>query len=94
MWILTPEEEAMEYVSLHKSKSERAYKGGKIISIREATEEEIGEHQQLLEKIDEESMKRTGNRKIITFQIEKDWRVLWPKTAKKNPMSYKALGHL
>ncbi len=80
--------------TLHKSKSVRAHKGGEILSIREATEEEIDEHQRLLEKIDEESMKKTGHRKIITFQIEKDWRVLWPKTAKTNPMTYKALGKL
>ncbi len=31
MWILTPEEKSMKYVSFHKEKSSRAYKGGKIV---------------------------------------------------------------
>ena len=34
MWLLTEDEESMKYLSLHKSKSDRAYKGGEILSIR------------------------------------------------------------
>ena len=38
MWILTEQEASMKYVSLHKSKADRAGKGGEIVKIRLATE--------------------------------------------------------
>ncbi len=91
MWLLTEDEEKMKYISLHKSKSDRAYKGGEILSIREATDEEVVEHHQQIEK---ENPEKAKNRKIITFQIDRDWYALWPKDARKNPMAYKGVGHI
>jgi hypothetical protein len=41
MWPLDSEELCAEYVALHKQKSQRSWKGGRIIGFREATEEEV-----------------------------------------------------
>lgn len=41
MWPLDSEEQAAEYVALHKQKSQRSWKGGKIVAIREATDDEV-----------------------------------------------------
>ncbi len=91
MWLLDEEEASMKYLSLHKSKSDRAYKGGEILSIRDATDEEVDEYQDLIEK---EKVPRPKNRKIITFQIEKNWHALWPQNVKRKPMAYKGLGFI
>lgn len=91
MWLLDEEEESMQYLSLHKSKSDRAYKGGKILSIREATDEEVDEYQDLVEK---DRVPRPKNRKIITFQIEKNWHALWPRKVNRKPMAYKGMGFI
>ena len=41
MWPLDSEEQTAEYVALHKQKSQRSWKGGRIVGFREATEEEV-----------------------------------------------------
>lgn len=43
MWPLDAEEQSAEYVALHKQKSQRSWKGGRIVGIREATENELDE---------------------------------------------------
>jgi hypothetical protein len=92
MWLLDGYELSMRYVSLHKSKAERASKGGEIIQIRDATQIEIEEHQQLLRNNGLEEMQVLEGRKIIVFQLDQNWKTLWPKEAKRNPMAYKGLG--
>jgi hypothetical protein len=41
LWVLDGDEQAAEYVALHKQKSQRSWKGGRIIGMREATEDEL-----------------------------------------------------
>ncbi|MGI9290107.1 MAG: hypothetical protein ACR2QG_02390 [Gammaproteobacteria bacterium] len=41
MWPLDNEEKSAEYVALHKQKSQRSWKGGRIVGFREATEAEV-----------------------------------------------------
>ena len=41
LWSLDPDERAAEYVALHKQKSQRSWKGGRIVGLREATEDEL-----------------------------------------------------
>ena len=41
MWSLDSDEQSAEYVALHKQKSQRSWKGGRIVGLREATEDEI-----------------------------------------------------
>ena len=95
MWALSDEEETMKYLSLHRSKSDRAFKGGEILGVREATDEEIIEHHKALNKSDPESApEKTKSRKIITFQIDRGWHALWPEEARKNPMAHKGIGHV
>jgi hypothetical protein len=43
MWLLDSDEQATDYVALHKQKSQRSWKGGRILSMREATEQETAE---------------------------------------------------
>ena len=43
MWLLDSDEQDADYVALHKQKSQRSWKGGRILGVREATEEEISE---------------------------------------------------
>ena len=46
LWPLDSEEQAADYVALHKQKSQRSWKGGRIVGIREATEEELSAYKQ------------------------------------------------
>ena len=92
MWLLNEQEESMKFVSLHKSKGKRSYKGGKIIEIRSASENEIKEHQTLMVKNEKSQMKITENRKVVVFRFEPDWNTIWPEYARTNPMAYKGLG--
>ncbi|MEM7259010.1 MAG: hypothetical protein AAF404_16660 [Pseudomonadota bacterium] len=94
MWSLTEDEKEMKYLSLHRSKSDRAYKGGEILDIRQASEEEIREHYQSIKKSIPESTAASRQRMIITFQIDRDWDVLWPEEARANPMAHKGTGHI
>jgi hypothetical protein len=41
MWALDNDERTADYVALHKQKSQRSWKGGRILGVREATEEEL-----------------------------------------------------
>jgi len=41
LWLLDTDELAADYVALHKQKSQRSWKGGRILGVREATEAEI-----------------------------------------------------
>jgi hypothetical protein len=41
LWLLDSDELAADYVALHKQKSQRSWKGGRILGVREATEEEV-----------------------------------------------------
>jgi len=41
LWTLDRDEQAAEYVALHKQKSQRSWKGGRIIGMREATQDEL-----------------------------------------------------
>ena len=94
MWLLDDHETSMKYISLHKSKANRATKGGEIINIRCATATEIAAHQSLLVKNGIGLMKHEDNRKIIEFKLDPKWKALWPLHAKTNPMAYKGLGYL
>ncbi len=41
LWSLDAEERDAEYVALHKQKSQRSWKGGRIVGMREATAAEL-----------------------------------------------------
>lgn len=94
MWILTEQEASMKYVSLHKSKSDRAGKGGEIVNIRLATEDEIEAHQALLKKAGSVPMKTVVGRKIVEFKPFRRWNPIWPNDARTSPMAYKGLGYI
>ena len=94
MWILTDQDASMKYVSLHKSKANRASKGGEIVNIRLATEDEIQAHQALLAKEGNAPMKSVVDRKIIEFQLNPRWNPHWPNDAKTSPMAHKGLGYI
>ena len=94
MWLLDENDREMEYVSLHRSKSERAYRGGKILEIRDATDLEIEFHQNMMRENGRDDMSIVGGRKIVIFQMERGWNVLWPKSAVKSQMDYKGAGYI
>ena len=95
MWMLDSADTSMEYVSFHKTKSARAYKGGKVIEYRDATNEEFQTHQELLKKRGEASMAESKEpRKIIVFEPVRSWNKLWPASAKSKPMAFKGLVHV
>jgi len=41
LWTLDSDEQSAEYVALHKQKTQRSWKGGRILGLREATDEEL-----------------------------------------------------
>ena len=41
LWTLDGEEQTADYVALHKQKSQRSWKGGRLIGVREATADEL-----------------------------------------------------
>ena len=92
MWLLDEQEENMKFVSLHHSKAKRAYKGGRIIEIRLASDIEIEEHQALMVKHNRDPMQNPDKRKIVVFHFDPEWNALWPEYAKTNPMTYKGTG--
>jgi len=94
MWLIKPDEESLKYISLHKSKTIRAWKGGEITEIRAATSTEVEQHQALMRKNGLDEMKKTTARKVVVFRLESDWKALWPAHARKNPMAYKGTGHV
>ena len=84
----------MEYVSLHKTKADRASNGGEIVDVRLATEDEVQAHQALLAKKGNPPMKSVEGRKSGRCKRYSKWNPHWPADAKKNPMAYKALGYI
>ena len=82
----------MSYVSLHKSKSGRAIKGGKIIGFRNATEEEIAEHQDLLNKVDPIVKTKSLKNKVVfskdsAFVLNHFQPVCWSPVGDASPSS-------
>ena len=92
MWNLNSNDETMAYVSLHKSKTDRAYKGGLIVAFRDATPNDIAQHQKFLKSIGQEQMQATDARRIIVFQLGPMWNKGWLKEAITHQMAYKANG--
>ena len=84
----------MSFISLHKTKSDRAHKGGVIVGFRDANDDEVEKHQELLRKLDKPEMKETSSRRIVIFRPDVSWDKLWPSDAKSNPMTYKAIGYV
>ncbi len=41
LWTLDGDEQAADFVALHKQKSQRSWKGGKLLGVREATADEL-----------------------------------------------------
>ncbi len=86
MWPLDNEEQSADYVALHKQKSQRSWKGGRIIGIREATEEEL--QSQAAEK----SSKK--GRMIVQFEPIREYNgrpgIRWGGS-RKGSMAYKSL---
>mgnify|MGYP003382035343 CR=1 FL=1 len=94
MWVLEPKDSEMKYVSFHKTKSNRASMGGKIIEFRKPTEEEYELHQEEMRKRDEGQMKSRDERRIICWQRIPGWNKTWPVEAKSNPLDYRAYGYV
>jgi hypothetical protein len=92
MWNLSVEDRRMAFLSLHKSKSDRANRGGSIVGTREASDQEVAEHQEFLRNAGKSLMQDTDGRLIIVFRPIPGWNILWPSHGKTNPMAYKALG--
>lgn len=89
MWPLDPEEQSAEYVALHKQKSQRSWKGGRIVGFREATEEEIS-------AAENDSSVRKG-RVIVQFEPIREYNgrpgLRWGGS-RKGTMAYKSLEEL
>lgn len=94
MWILDPPDFGMMYISFHRAKSERAYKGGEILDIRNATPEEFEVHQKEVKERGKDLMDPDKPRKIIVFKPIPSWNKLWSQTANSHQMAYKALGYV
>ena len=92
MWTLDPSDSSMKYVSFHKKKSERAYKGGEVIGRRYPSHAEFEEHQELMRTLDEGQMDSPVGREILVFRLIPTWKELWPQSANSNQMAYKARG--
>ena len=86
MWPLDGEEQSADYVALHKQKSQRSWKGGRIVGFREATEEEIEKH------AGDTSTKK--GRVIVQFEPIRHYNgrpgIRWGGT-RKGTMAYKSL---
>jgi hypothetical protein len=41
LWSLDGDEQSADYVALHKQKSQRSWKGGRLLGVREATADEL-----------------------------------------------------
>lgn len=86
MWPLDGDEQAADYVALHKQKSQRSWKGGRIVGIREATEEELASEPA------ENSTKK--GRMIVQFEPIRTYNgrpgIRWGGS-RKGSMAYKSL---
>ena len=85
MWSLDGEEQTADYVALHKQKSQRSWKGGRLIGIREATEEELAAMNGAAPK---------KGRLIVQFEPIREYNgrpgIPWGGT-RKGTMAYKSL---
>ena len=72
MCLLNDQEETIDVVSLHKFKSERVYKAGRIVNIHSATLKEIEKHQALILKNNRGLMKDIEKRKIIVLRLHQN----------------------
>jgi hypothetical protein len=86
LWVLDSEELSADYVALHKQKSQRSWKGGRILGVREATEEEIS-----LQSATAASKK---GRMVVQFEPIREYNgrpgLPWGG-ARKGTMAYKSL---
>lgn len=86
MWVLDSDEASADYVALHKQKSQRSWKGGRVIGIREATEAE------LTAKSNESNGKK--GRMVVQFEPIREYNgrpgIPWGGS-RKGAMAYKSL---
>lgn len=86
LWVLDSEELTADYVALHKQKSQRSWKGGRIVGVREATEAEItSQSSQLTTK---------KGRLVVQFEPIREYNgrpgIPWGGS-RKGTMAYKSL---
>ena len=93
MWLLNDHEESMKYVSLHMSRAEDAYMGGKIIDVRLADNSEIEEHQDLMEENGKRRMRDTNGRNVVVFRHYPKWKALWTNPI-ETMWEYKRTGYV
>ena len=89
MWPLDSEEQSAEYVALHKQKSQRSWKGGRIVGFREATEDEI--------EAGPDTVATKKGRTIVRFEPIREYNgrpgLRWGGS-RKGTMAYKSLEEL
>jgi hypothetical protein len=93
MWTLDELDKQMLFVSFHKSKSDRAYMGGRILGFRPPTQEEYDAHQKAFFELEGQEMGPIELREIVLWERIPNWKVLWPPGG-SNPMAYKARGYI
>jgi hypothetical protein len=85
MWPLDNDEQSADYVALHKQKSQRSWKGGRIVDVREATDDEISSQP--------EDKPRKG-RMVVRFEPIREYNgrpgLPWGGS-RKGTMAYKSL---
>ena len=86
MWALDSDEQDADYVALHKQKSQRSWKGGRIVGLREATDDEV------TAKVAETTTKR--GRLVVKFEPIREYNgrpgIPWGGS-RKGSMAYKSL---
>ena len=86
LWTLDQDEQSAEYVALHKQKSQRSWKGGRILGVREATPEELS-------AAEDANGVRKGNL-VVQFEPIREYNgrpgVRWGGK-RKGSMAYKSL---
>lgn len=92
MWSLQALDYDMKYVSFHKTKADRAYKGGKIVGFRKPTLMEYESHQKEMLARAQGQMSPIEGKTIIQWKPILSWKELWPQAAKSNPMAYRGYG--
>jgi len=85
MWSLDGEEQSADYVALHKQKSQRSWKGGRVVGVREATDEELA---------DENTTATKKGRLVVQFEPIREYNgrpgMPWGGS-RKGSMAYKSL---
>ena len=86
LWSLDQEEQSAQYVALHKQKSQRSWKGGRIVGLREATDEELAASE------DDKALRK--GTLVVQFQPLREYNgrpgVRWGGR-RKGSMAYKSL---